>query len=155
MSNAFIFGPAKHYLGHLFQNRLSKKGLHTTAIVLLLLSFGSLSTQAEHLRLQEADRPGTEVKPPVRFYLKNNSFLPRKVTFIIYQPQEVGNNTRIKWLLPFQRVRFNLPVDSKIYIATNTQVDRVMQGKRIDEEKPFLKVSQDISRTTLRLSKRQ
>jgi len=54
--------------------------------------------------------------------------------------------------LPFQKLEFQLPVNSKIYTATATQVGIVMQGKRIDSDKPFLKVEEKINNTTLEVN---
>ena len=46
-------------------------------------------------------------------------------------------------------------IKSKIYLATDSQVDTVMRGKRIDNNKPFLSVDEKMNNSTLKLNKRE
>lgn len=151
-----LFGPGKFSLDHLLKRKLVKKGAqHLSVILMLLLSLSYASGQASDPSLSGPANVVSADYPEVRFYLRNNSLLPKKVTFIIYQPRQEGNNTRVKWFLPFQKATFELPVYSKIYIATHSQVDRVMQGGRIDTDEPFITVDEKINNTTLPLRRRE
>jgi len=87
--------------------------------------------------------------------MKNNSILAKKITFIIYRYQQQGNITLRQWFLPSQKVKFDLPVKSKIFITTDSQVNRVMQGKRIVSAEPFLRVDEKINDTIMRLHRRE
>jgi hypothetical protein len=72
--------------------------------------------------------------------LHNPSLLPRKVALISYQPDETGNGTTIFIMGPKGTRSFRFPIGTKLYTADSEQVDVVMSGKRIDNEKPFLTV---------------
>jgi putative oxidoreductase len=148
-----LFGPGKFSLDYFINRRLVKKIANLSIIVLLLLSFNHVEAQAESHKIlnQKEDITAETDSTQVDFYLKNNSLFPKKVTFIIYQPQQEGNNTIVKWFLPFQKLKFDLPLKSKIYIATVSQVDTVMQGKRIDADKPFISVEEKIKNKILYL----
>jgi putative oxidoreductase len=150
-----LFGPGKFSLDYFIKRKLVKRLVNISTIVLLLLSFNYIEAQANgnEIPFQIGDK--TADASQIQFYLKNNSILPKKITFIIYQPQQEGNNTLVKWVLPFQKIKFDLPVKSKIYIATDLQVDIVMQGKRIDSDKPFLTVDEQINNITLQLNSRE
>jgi hypothetical protein len=87
----------------------------------------------------------------IPFYLKNKSALPKKITFIIYRFGEEGNNTIVKRFLPFQRIKFELPEQSTIYLATDSQIGVVMSGERIDNDPPFLTVQEAIRGTRIPL----
>lgn len=88
------------------------------------------------------------------FFLRHNRIFPKKYTLIIYNPLEQGNNTRVHWLLPFQSIRYRLPKGSKIYLASAGQIGEVMQGNRIDQDKPFLFVDESIEQKVVRLSRK-
>jgi len=150
-----LFGPGKFSLDYFINRKLVKKLANLSTIVLLLLSFNYTASQANNYSIPYQQDAMSADSSQVQFYLKNNSLLPKKITFIIYQPQQEGNNTRVKWFLPFQKVKFDLPVQSKIYIAADSQVDIVMQGRRIDSEKPFISVNAKINNTTLHLNSRE
>lgn len=152
-----LFGPGKFSLDYFINKRLVKKVATISTIVLLLLSFNYIEAQTKSHKIsyqKEEIIPKVD-SSQVEFYVKNNSILPKKVTFIIYQPQQEGNNTRVKWFLPFQKIKFDLPIESKIYVATVSQVEIVMQGKRIDSYKPFVSVDQKIKYTTVLLNRRE
>lgn len=145
-----LFGPGKFSIDFLLHKKLTRSIAPMAAMTLLLLAVPPANGQVQSTpEITTADK--TEVYAPVTFYVKNNSLLPRTYTFILYQPQQEGNNTRVKWMLPFQRVPFTLPETSTIYIATDRQVDRVMQGQRIDGDEPFVLVTEDVRDTTLKL----
>jgi hypothetical protein len=126
-----------------------------STMVFLIFSFNYGEVQASTQSIPYQIEVVITDSSQVQFYLKNNSILPKKRTFIIYQPEQEGNNTLVKWFLPFQKVKFGLPVKTKIYIASDPQVDTVMQGKRIDDDKPFLTVDRKINNITLQLDKRE
>lgn len=150
-----LFGPGKFSLDYFINKRLANRVATISTIVLLIFSFNCGEVQASTQSIPYQIEVLTADSLQVRFYLKNNSLFPKKQTFIIYQPQQEGNNTLVKWFLPFQKVKFDLPVKSKIYLATDLQVDIVMQGKRIDSDKPFLTVDKKINNITLQLNSRE
>jgi putative oxidoreductase len=150
-----LFGPGKFSLDYFINRELVKRIAKISTVVLLLFSFNYATGQANGYSMLYQREAITVDTSKVQFYLKNNSILPKKVTFIIYQPQQEGNNTLVKWFLPFQKVKFELPVKSKIYMASDSQVDTVMQGKRIDSDKPFLSVDKKMNSATLKLNNRE
>lgn len=152
-----LFGPGKFSLDYLIHKKLVKRLASTSMLILLLLSFSRVDAQVKSniSRLDQEVISITADSSRIEFYLKNNSILPKKRTFIIYQPQQEGNNTLVKWFLPFQKIKFDLPVKSKIYIASDAQVDIVMQGKRIDSDKPFVSAEMDMNNITLELNSRE
>jgi putative oxidoreductase len=150
-----LFGPGKFSLDYFIKKRLTKRMATISTMVFLIFSFNYGEVQASTQSIPYQIEVVIADSSQVQFYLKNNSILPKKRTFIIYQPQQEGNNTLVKWFLPFQKVKFDLPVKTKIYIASDPQVDIVMQGKRIDDDKPFLTVDRKINNITLQLDKRE
>jgi putative oxidoreductase len=150
-----LFGPGKFSLDYFINRELVKRMAKISTVVLLLFSFNYATGQANSYSMPYQTEAIKVDTSKVQFYLKNNSILPKKVTFIIYQPQQEGNNTLVKWFLPFQKVKFELPVKSKIYMASDSQVDTVMQGKRIDSDKPFLSVDKKMNNATLKLNRRE
>ncbi len=150
-----LFGPGKFSLDYFINKRLAKRMATISTFGFLILSFNYGEVQAGTQSIPCQIEVVTADTSQVRFYLKNNSLFPKKRTFIIYQPQQEGNNTLVKWFLPFQKVKFDLPVKTKIYIASDAQVDTVMQGKRIDGDKPFLTVDERINNITVQLNRRE
>jgi putative oxidoreductase len=150
-----LFGPGKFSLDYFINKRLAKRMATISTIVFLIFSFNYGEVQASIQSIPYQIEVVTADSSLVRFYLKNNSLFPTKRTFIIYQPQQEGNNTLVKWFLPFQKVKFDLPVKTKIYIASDPQVDTVMQGKRIDGDEPFLTVDEKINIITFQLNSRE
>ena len=80
---------------------------------------------------------------PVKFKLKNSSLLPKKVRIVSYQPGDSGNGTEQVTMLPKASKQLTYRTGTRIYLATSEQVGRVMSGKRIDEDKPFLVVKKE------------
>jgi hypothetical protein len=76
--------------------------------------------------------------PLIKIKLKNSSFLPKKITIIIYQPGHEGNGTEQVTMLPKSKKELAYKEGTKIYLANSKQVDIVMSGRRIDQDKPFL-----------------
>ncbi len=79
----------------------------------------------------------------ISFKLKNNSILPKKITLISYQPDQTGNGTSGYMLLSFGTKNLQFPVGSKLYLANGKQVDVVMSGASIRDQKPFLVVKKE------------
>lgn len=150
-----LFGPGKFSLDYFINKRLAKRVATISTIVFLIFSFSYGEVQASTQSIPYQIEVVTADSSQVQFYLKNNSLFPKKQTFIIYQPQQEGNNTLVKWFLPFQKVKFDLPVNTNIYVATHSQVDTVMQGKRIDSDNPFLSVDKKMNNATLKLNRRE
>jgi putative oxidoreductase len=150
-----LFGPGKFSIDYFIKKRIAKRMATISTIVFLIFSFNFGEVHAKSHSIPYQKVYITADASQVQFYLKNNRILPKKVTFIIYQPQQDGNNTIVKWFLPFQKVKFDLPVKSKIYMAADSQVDTVMQGKRIDLNKPFIIVDENINNTILKLNSRE
>ena len=76
----------------------------------------------------------------VTFKMVNNSVLPRKSTVIGYNPGEMSNWTRGMMLLPGAAHTFTCVVGTKIYLASDKQVEVVMSGNNILRDEPFLTV---------------
>jgi hypothetical protein len=79
----------------------------------------------------------------IEFKLKNTSLLPKKITVITYQPGEAGNGTQGMLLGPLSTKTLAFREGTKIYLANDKQVDVVMSGKRIDQDKPFLTLAKE------------
>ncbi|NIJ52709.1 GIN domain-containing protein [Dyadobacter arcticus] len=72
----------------------------------------------------------------------NNSASSRQITLISYAPQETGNETNGFTLAPYQKKEKQYQPGTKVYIATQAQIDMVM-GDKILQDKPFLTVQAD------------
>lgn len=151
-----LFGPGKFSMEHLLARRRPQTKTVLLTLVLLFLSGSSLQAgnTSPQLSFQQQAASDNCDSLQVEFFLRNNSLLSKKYTFIIYNPEQEGNNTIVKWVLPYIKVKFELPVGSKIYIATKSQVNTVMQGKRIDGDQPFLIVDKTMKKSTLQLNRR-
>ncbi len=75
--------------------------------------------------------------------LKNNTLLPKKLTVITYTPGETGNSTMGTLIAPGFSKSYKFKEGTKVYLASGEQVDIVMSGKRIDNDKPFLVVKKE------------
>lgn len=147
----FLFGPGQFSLDYLLKRKTTKRMLQCSTIFLLLLPLDYSAAQVRSSSVssnQDADASQLEM---VRFSVRNNSLLPKRITFIIYKNRQVGNNTLVKWILPFQKISFDLPENSKLYVASKAQVNRVMQGKRIDRDEPFIVVDKKMRHSTIPL----
>jgi hypothetical protein len=82
-------------------------------------------------------------KSGIKFKFKNNSIFPKKLTLISYTPGDSGNGTQGFWMWPGGTRDFSFREGTKLYIANQKQVDRVMGGNRIDNQKPFLVVTKE------------
>ena len=89
---------------------------------------------------QSTDKP---IAAFIRFRIKNNSMLPKKVSLIYYRPDERGNATMVFTLGPLRCKSFQLPEGTKLYLASNEQVNTVMSGAKISDQTPFLIVKKD------------
>jgi len=147
-----LFGPGKFSLDYFMNRELVKRKAKISTFVLMLLSFNYTTGQANSYSMPYQTEAITVGTSKVQFYLKNNSIFPKKVTFIIYQPQQEGNNTLVKWFLPFQKVKFELPLKSKIYMASDSQVNTVMEGRSIERDRPFISVDEKIDNSILKLN---
>jgi hypothetical protein len=75
--------------------------------------------------------------------IKNTSILPKKLTIISYQPGETGNGTNGVFLMPGSEKKLQFKEGTKIYVANGKQVNTVMSGQRIDNDRPFLTVKKE------------
>ncbi len=93
------------------------------------------------LFVQQTSGQSAETPAPkqVRFSLRNNSWWFRKVAIITYEPNQEGNNTVVFLAGPGMSRRFVLPEGTRLYNASNKQVDVVMSGKALND-KPLLVV---------------
>ncbi|HNR06351.1 MAG TPA: DoxX family protein [Saprospiraceae bacterium] len=144
-----LFGPGKFSLDYYINKRMAKRMTTITTIVLLIFSFNFGEAKANRQSIPYQIEVLIADSSQIRFCLKNNSLFPKKRIFIIYQLQQGGNNTIVRWFLPFQKIQFDVPIGSKIYIAADSQVEKVMQGQRIDSDKPFLTEDDRINNITL------
>lgn len=88
----------------------------------------------------------------VRFKLRNNSILPSKVTVISYRPDEKGNGTTAFVMMPYGTRTYRFPVGTKIYLASQAQVNTVMSGAKISDQPPFLTVKQEDNNQTFNIN---
>lgn len=72
----------------------------------------------------------------IKFFLLNNSLLPKKITLISYEPGTTSNGTNGYMLTPYGTKKISFPVGTKLYLADRVQVDTVMSGNRLTG-KPF------------------
>ncbi len=95
-------------------------------------------------------RPGLEM---VKFRLRNNSMMPTKLSVISYRPDENGNGTNAFYLVPYGSRSFTFPVGTKIFLATQNQVNTVMSGASIANQSPFLVVKKDNNHKTININR--
>ncbi|MBX9784193.1 MAG: DUF2807 domain-containing protein [Chitinophagaceae bacterium] len=88
----------------------------------------------------------------VRFKLRNNSVLPTKLSVISYRPDEKGNGTTIFVMMPYGTRTYRFPVGTKIYIASQEQVNTVMSGAKISDQPPFLLVKKEDNNKTFNIN---
>ena len=79
----------------------------------------------------------------ITIILKNSSLLPKKCTIISYAPNETGNSTQGCVFAPFGTKKLVFKEGTKLYLANNAQVNAVMNGQRIDTNKPFLTIKKE------------
>jgi hypothetical protein len=88
----------------------------------------------------------------VRFKLRNNSMFPTKLSVISYRPDENGNGTNAFVILPYASKTYNFPVGTKIYLASQEQVNTVMSGAKISDQLPFLLVKKEDNNKTFNIN---
>lgn len=88
----------------------------------------------------------------VRFKLRNNSVLPTKLSVISYRPDEKGNGTTAFVMLPLGTKTYRFPIGTKIYLATQEQVNTVMSGAKISDQPPFLLVKKEDNNKTFNIN---
>ncbi|WP_407524684.1 DUF2807 domain-containing protein [Lacibacter sp. MH-610] len=88
----------------------------------------------------------------VRFKLRNNSILPSKVTVISYRPDEKGNGTTAFVMMPYGTRTYRFPAGTKIYLASQQQVNTVMSGAKISDQPPFLTVKKEDNNQTFNIN---
>ena len=103
-----------------------QKSIFSAVVLLLVL----LTTQNQAVA-QDTQKKEITVK------FQNNSIIFRKVTLVSYYPSGSGNSTEGMVLAPYFSVSKTFEEGTKIYFASNKQIDVVMSGKKI-EDKPFL-----------------
>ena len=123
----------------------SRDGETTTGLILTVTAADEGKTLGTATGATETDASASApvsvapvAKKTVAVRLRNTSWLPRKVALISYEPGEIGNSTNIFVMNPKGTRSVRFPVGTKLYIADDKQVDVVMSGKRIDNNKPFL-----------------
>ncbi len=87
---------------------------------------------------------------PIKFKFKNSSIFPKKLTLISYTPGDTGNGTQGFWMWPGGTKEFSFKEGTKLYMADQKQVDTVMGGNRIDNQKPFLIVTRETADRTIK-----
>ena len=117
-----------------------KKLFVTIALLMATISFGfSQSAKSEN------------VSKNVVFSVKNNSALPHSYTVVSYEQGQNGNSTSGFMVGSYGTRTLTFPIGTKVYLADKKQVDVVMSGKRITDDKPFLIVSADNAGKTIDL----
>lgn len=89
----------------------------------------------------------------VRFKLKNNSVSSTRLSVISYRPDEKGNGTNVFVMLPYTTRTYRFPVGTKIYLASQEQVNTVMGGAKISDQTPFLLVKKEDNNQTFNIKK--
>lgn len=87
----------------------------------------------------------------VSFKLKNNRLLPSKVTVVSYRPDEKGNGTNAFVMMPYGTRTYRFPVGTKIYLASQQQVNTVMSGAGISDQPPFLIIKKSDHKKTFNI----
>lgn len=137
------------------------KKTFSIGLVMVLVILATFTQEAQgnldsfkNKRKQAATMKPSENKPleQIRFKLKNNRLLPTKLSVISYRPGETGNGTQAFYLGPYGTKAFSFPVGTKIFLANQEQVNTVMAGKSISDDKPFLVVSKDISEAVIHIN---
>jgi len=115
---------------------LLKKSLFLTCIAIIMLA---ITNNAVGQNKQQATPTIVEVK------FVNSSLLPKKITFITYQPSQQGNGTTGALILPKGNKKFQLEVGTKVFLANKAQVDVVMSGASLvnQKDKPFCTVGKE------------
>ncbi len=88
----------------------------------------------------------------IKFKLRNNSLLPRKVSVIYYRPDETGNGTNAFVMIPYGTKRYEFPIGTKIYLASQQQVNTVMSGRIISDQPPFLTITRECNHKTFNIN---
>jgi hypothetical protein len=88
----------------------------------------------------------------VRFKLRNNRVLPTKLSVISYRPDEQGNGTTAFVMMPYGTRTYRFPIGTKVYLATQEQVNTVMSGVRISDQPPFLLVKKEDNNKTFNIN---
>lgn len=88
----------------------------------------------------------------VRIKIRNNSVLPTKLTVISYRPDVAGNGTTAYVMLPYGTRAYRIPVGTKIYLASQDQVNTVMSGAKISDQPPFLLVKKQDNNKTFNIN---
>lgn len=70
----------------------------------------------------------------VTFYLRNDKGRFRNVNFVVYRPGEPEAQVQSSFLMPWQRFKFTLPVGTKVYVATKSELQHVNAGYDLREE---------------------
>ena len=140
-----ILGGGKYSVDQVMRKRAFPKP--NTALIALFLG---LSLTTSPLAGQDRSTVDTSIET-VQFSLKNNSLFPKKVILIIYRPDQLGNQTWMPFFLPFAKRKFELPVGSKVFVASEQQVDIVMSGASIQNDTPLVLVSARTANKTVKL----
>lgn len=101
-----------------------------------------LSGSTSHTRASRANFL-LQTEQNVRFYLRNNRGWFRSVTLICYLPATTKPQVDSRTLIPWQRMSLNLPVGTKVYIASQEQIRLINEGKDIRENPPSLTVREN------------
>jgi hypothetical protein len=88
----------------------------------------------------------------IRFKLRNNSILPARLSVVSYRPDEKGNGTSVFVMIPYGTRVYRLPVGTKIYLASQEQVNTVMSGAGISDQPPFLLVKKEDNNKTFNIN---
>lgn len=150
-----LFGGGKFSLDFLVTRRIFKVNPKLLSI-LFLCTIGYSGQAQSTSNFPNVKSISTTVNDStnIDFFVKNNSLVPKKVIFISYSPNKEGNQTLVKWFLPFQKKTMSFPIGSKIYIATSEQIETVMDGKSITNEEPFITVAVDLRMKHINLKNR-
>ena len=148
-SSTLLLGGGRISLDHFLQKRIILKPVLTSALLLVGISLYSIPLPAQNVQ------PPAMEEELVEFSLKNNSLIPRKYVIITYRPDELGNQTRMPFFLPFAKRKFRLPVGSKVYAPSQQQVDIVMSGASIRNDPPLVLVEEATAGKSIKIRRKR
>ena len=148
----FLSGPGRYSLDkYLFFS--GKKAQIISVFLLLFLCFSGMEMKAGPALMFNCTGVRECKETTIEIKIRNPHWYPVQKTIIIYQPSTTGNQTREVWFWPLCKRSFSWEEGSSVYIADEKQVGKVMSGKNILSDKPFIVLSDCLNGQTFTLPK--
>jgi hypothetical protein len=148
----FFLGSGKFSFDYLINRNLRNLIGKKASLIILFFAIHCLPVYA-----QSVDEEKTSIQEVltendlITFSIKNGSILPKSRTFIIYRPDQTGNNTTSFFFWPLESISLSMPEGSKIFDADDQQISTVMSGRSIADQTPFIFVKKDLKDKTIEL----